>query len=99
MMNAVHDALLGVGVKRIDMPASPHRVWQAIQASKLARLKETITCTASNCKKADSVANAAALLAQSGGKPLAGGQSLVAAMKMRPRPAQHARRPLAGSPS
>lgn len=34
-------------------------------------------------KKADSVANAAALLAQSGGKPLAGGQSLVAAMKMR----------------
>jgi len=34
-------------------------------------------------KKADSVANAAALLAQSGGKPLAGGQSLVATMKMR----------------
>jgi carbon-monoxide dehydrogenase medium subunit len=33
--------------------------------------------------KADSIANAAALLAQSGGKPLAGGQSLVAAMKMR----------------
>lgn len=33
--------------------------------------------------KADSLANAAALLAQSGGKPLAGGQSLVAAMKMR----------------
>ncbi len=33
--------------------------------------------------KADSVANAAALLTQSGGKPLAGGQSLVAAMKLR----------------
>jgi len=33
--------------------------------------------------KADSVANAAALLAETGGKPLAGGQSLVAAMKMR----------------
>ncbi len=33
--------------------------------------------------KADSVANAAALLAKTGGKPLAGGQSLVAAMKMR----------------
>ena len=32
---------------------------------------------------ADSVANAAALLAQTGGKPLAGGQSLVAAMKLR----------------
>ncbi|MCC6193081.1 MAG: xanthine dehydrogenase family protein subunit M [Burkholderiales bacterium] len=34
-------------------------------------------------KKADSVANAAALLSQTGGKPLAGGQSLVAAMKLR----------------
>ncbi len=34
-------------------------------------------------KKADSVANAAALLAQSNGKPLAGGQSLIAAMKLR----------------
>ena len=34
MMNAVHDALLVVGVKRIDMPASPHRVWQAIQLAR-----------------------------------------------------------------
>jgi len=34
-------------------------------------------------KKADSVANAAALLAQTNGKILAGGQSLVAAMKLR----------------
>ena len=33
--------------------------------------------------KADSIANAAALLAKTGGKALAGGQSLVAAMKMR----------------
>jgi len=33
--------------------------------------------------RADSVAKAAALLAQSGGKPLAGGQSLVASMQMR----------------
>ena len=34
MMNAVHDALASVGVTRIDMPASPHRVWKAIQAAK-----------------------------------------------------------------
>ena len=34
-------------------------------------------------KRADSVANAAALLGQTGGRPLAGGQSLVAAMKLR----------------
>ncbi|MCC7215846.1 MAG: xanthine dehydrogenase family protein molybdopterin-binding subunit [Burkholderiales bacterium] len=34
LMNAVHDALLGVGVKHLDMPASPHRVWQAIRAAR-----------------------------------------------------------------
>ncbi|MCC6193082.1 MAG: xanthine dehydrogenase family protein molybdopterin-binding subunit [Burkholderiales bacterium] len=34
MMNAVHDALLAAGVKDIQMPASPHRVWQAIQSAK-----------------------------------------------------------------
>ncbi len=33
LMNAVHDALAGVGVKRVDMPASPHRVWQAIHSA------------------------------------------------------------------
>ena len=31
LMNAVLDALSSAGVKRLDMPASPHRVWQAIQ--------------------------------------------------------------------
>ncbi|MCC7326904.1 MAG: xanthine dehydrogenase family protein molybdopterin-binding subunit [Burkholderiales bacterium] len=34
MMNAVHDALLASGVTRIDMPASPHRVWAALQAAR-----------------------------------------------------------------
>src|SRR6476620_2041943 len=34
LMNAVHDALSAVGVNRFDMPASPHRVWQAIQSAK-----------------------------------------------------------------
>jgi carbon-monoxide dehydrogenase large subunit len=34
LMNAVHDALSAVGVKSIDMPATPHRVWSAIQAAK-----------------------------------------------------------------
>ncbi len=34
LMNAVHDALAAAGVKHLDMPASPHRVWQAIQAAK-----------------------------------------------------------------
>ncbi len=34
LMNAVLDALAPVGVKHFDMPASPHRVWQAITAAK-----------------------------------------------------------------
>ena len=34
LMNAVHDALSTAGVKYMDMPASPHRVWSAIQAAK-----------------------------------------------------------------
>jgi aerobic carbon-monoxide dehydrogenase large subunit len=36
LMNAVHDALLPVGVTHLDMPASPHRVWSAIRAAKRA---------------------------------------------------------------
>lgn len=34
VINAVLDALKPLGVTDIDMPASPHRVWQAIQAAK-----------------------------------------------------------------
>ncbi len=34
VINAVLDALAPVGVKDFDMPASPHRVWSAIQAAR-----------------------------------------------------------------
>ncbi len=34
LMNAVMDALSSIGVKHLDMPASPHRVWQAIQSAR-----------------------------------------------------------------
>jgi aerobic carbon-monoxide dehydrogenase large subunit len=34
VINAVLDALSGLGVKNFDMPASPSRVWEAIQAAK-----------------------------------------------------------------
>jgi len=34
LMNAVHDALSGAGVKYIDMPATPHRVWSALQSAR-----------------------------------------------------------------
>ena len=34
LMNAVMDALATAGVKHLDMPASPHRVWQALQRAR-----------------------------------------------------------------
>lgn len=34
VMNAVMDALRQAGVERFDMPASPHRVWQALRAAR-----------------------------------------------------------------
>ncbi len=34
VMNAVHDALSAYGVRHIDMPATPERVWRAIQDSR-----------------------------------------------------------------
>jgi carbon-monoxide dehydrogenase large subunit len=33
LMNAVMDALRGAGVTHFEMPATPHRVWQALQKS------------------------------------------------------------------
>jgi carbon-monoxide dehydrogenase large subunit len=36
LMNAVMDALASTGVKHFDMPASPHRVWSAIQSARNA---------------------------------------------------------------
>jgi len=33
-MNAVLDALRDLGVQDLDMPATPRRVWEAIQAAK-----------------------------------------------------------------
>ena len=36
VINAIIDALKPLGVDRIDMPATPARVWQAIQAARAA---------------------------------------------------------------
>ena len=34
IMNAIMDALWPLGVRSIQMPATPHRVWQAIRSAK-----------------------------------------------------------------
>jgi carbon-monoxide dehydrogenase large subunit len=33
-MNAINDALAGVGIRHFDMPATPGRVWEAIRAAR-----------------------------------------------------------------
>ena len=33
IMNAVVDALSPLGIKTLDMPATPQKIWQAIQAA------------------------------------------------------------------
>jgi len=35
VMNAVMDALKDYGIEHMDMPATPHRIWSAIQAAKI----------------------------------------------------------------
>ena len=82
------------------MPATPHRVWQAMQTA-AARLNggDTHACIRVS-QRAESVADAATLLAASGdAKLLAGGQTLIAAMKLRLAQPGDARRPGAASPS
>jgi carbon-monoxide dehydrogenase large subunit len=37
LMNAVNDALASLGVRHLDMPATPARVWRAIRDAKTAR--------------------------------------------------------------
>jgi carbon-monoxide dehydrogenase large subunit len=34
VMNAVNDALRPLGIRHLEMPATPMRVWQAIQEAK-----------------------------------------------------------------
>ncbi len=40
VINAVLDALWSLGVRRIDMPATPERIWQAIQAARTRQAAE-----------------------------------------------------------
>jgi carbon-monoxide dehydrogenase large subunit len=35
-MNAVHNALAPIGVKHVEMPATPLNVWQSIQGAQRA---------------------------------------------------------------
>ena len=37
VINAIVDALTELGVRHIEMPATPERVWRAIQAARLSR--------------------------------------------------------------
>ncbi len=40
VMNAVLDALADAGIDHLDMPATPHRIWQALHAARTAQAAE-----------------------------------------------------------
>jgi carbon-monoxide dehydrogenase large subunit len=40
VINAILDALIDQGVTRIDMPATPHAIWRALQAAKMPQAAE-----------------------------------------------------------
>jgi carbon-monoxide dehydrogenase large subunit len=33
VMNAINDALAPLGIRHLEMPATPERIWQAIRAA------------------------------------------------------------------
>ena len=80
VMNAVVDALGPLGITDIDMPASPNRVWAAIQAE-----GPLVIPAAFDYVRAGSADEAVALLTEHGdeAKLLAGGHSLLPLMKLR----------------
>ena len=83
--NAVIDALRPFGIEQIDMPMTPYRVWKAIQAQAQERRRRIIMWPKQfEYTRASSVAEAVNLLAgHEGAKLLAGGHSLIPALKLR----------------
>ena len=86
VMNAVVDALSPFGVTDIDMPATPERVWRALEEARMipARFDYEV---------AESAEHAVELLgSREDAKLLAGGHSLLPAHEAAARPAGAARR-------
>ena len=94
VINAVVDALSHLGVTDIQMPATPERVWTRDPGG------EVMIPAAFDYEVAESAEHAIALLGErEDAKLLAGGHSLIPAMKLRTRPAGAARRHRRGSAS
>jgi hypothetical protein len=88
-MNAVVDALSGLGVRDIQMPASPNTVWNAIQAQRPRPPRppeaDPVIPAAFDYVRAESAEEAISLIGQHGdeAKFIAGGHSLLPMMKLR----------------
>ena len=92
VMNAVIDALAASGVKHLDMPASPHRVWQRDPGGRSDAIRETTMYAFELTAARRPSRTPPRRSRKSGGKALAGGQSLVARDEAAARAARHARR-------
>jgi len=40
MINAIADALAEFGVKHVEMPSTPERIWRAIREAQIARIAQ-----------------------------------------------------------
>ena len=86
VVNAVVDALAPLGIAHIDMPLTPERVWRAIEQAKAEEEARMYTTRPAEFTyhRPTSVDDAVALLAElEDSRPLAGGHSLLPAMKLR----------------
>ena len=91
---AVLDAIRPLGVTELDMPLTPMRVWQAIQAAGNGGGARMITAPF-DYEAPESVEEAVRMLHENGedAKLLAGGHSLLPLMKLRLAAPTHPRRP------
>ena len=90
VINAVVDALSGLGVHDVPMPASPNNVWDAIQAARTSNQQQhpwrlAVIPAAFDYVRAGSAEEAISLIGEHGdeAKFLAGGHSLLPLMKLR----------------
>ena len=78
VVNSVVDALQPLGVRHIDMPMTPEKIWNLIQAGGQRMIPQTFEYSAPA-----NLDEALELLGDGEPKPLAGGMSLIPMMKLR----------------
>ena len=91
VVNAAVDALSPLGIRHLEMPMQPARVWEAIRTAKPGAV--TVIPTRDRATRGPRSLDEALAALRDGAKPIAGGQSLVPMMRLRLAAPDGARRP------